>query len=696
MLANQQFATEALRTVAVVGHGAAGKTTLVEQLLAKSRMIGAAGAVEKGTTVSDYDPQEKAALHSLRASVVHCDHAVGTINARIHLIDTPGYPDFIGQSIGALDAVETVMVVVSATGGIELVTRRMMDWAKKRKLCRVIVVNKIDHDNIKLPQLLEELREAFGSEVLPINLPADNGARVIDCFDKDEGEADFLSVADVHRQVMEQIVEVDDAAMEKYLEDGAVDPTTLHGPLEKALREGHIVPVCFVSAKTGAGVQDLLDVMVRHLPNPAEGNPPLFQKDGAGDDNQPFKSEPDAKKHVLAHVFKVVNDPYVGKIGIFRVHQGTITRDTQLYVGTRRDEGKKPFKVAHPLALQGKDTAEVPALVPGDIGAVAKVEEIEFDCVLHDSHDEDFVRMAPLEFPQPMFGLAIEPKRRGDEGRISDVLNKIAAEDPTLAIEHDAVQNETVIRGLSDLHLRSVLERMSTQYKLEVSTRPPRVPYRETIAAGAEGHARHKKQTGGAGQFGEVFLRVQPLPRGAGFEFVDQVKGGVIPHNLIPAVERGVREVLATGYIAGYPLQDLRVVVYDGKHHPVDSKEVAFVSAGRKAMLDALEKARPTVLEPIVSIEIVTPDAHMGDITGDLSSRRGQVTGTGNLAGGMMVVQGIVPLAELDGYAGRLKALTQGHGSYAMELAHYEDVPPGVQQQLAQEFKAKRHGDEED
>jgi elongation factor G len=316
--------------------------------------------------------------------------------------------------------------------------------------------------------------------------------------------------------------------------------------------------------------------------------------------------------------------------------------------------------------------------------------------VLHDSHDEDYIRMQPLDFPKPMFGLAIEPKRRGDEGRISEVMTKLAAEDPTLAIEHDVQQNETVIRGLSDLHLRSVLERMNSQYKLEVSTRPPRVPYRETIGASAEGHARHKKQTGGAGQFGEVYLRMEPLPRGTGFEFVDQVKGGVIPFNLIPAVEKGVREVLATGYVAGYPLQDLRVIVYDGKHHPDDSKEIAFVAAGRKAMLDALEKARPIVLEPIVNIEIVTPDSCMGDITGDLSSRRGQVTGTGNLAGGLMVVAGTVPLSELDGYSGRLKAITQGHGSYAMELARYEPVPPPVQQQLASDYKGRRKADDED
>lgn len=677
--------TDRLRTLALVGHGASGKTTLAEALLAKAGMIAAPGSVEKGSTVCDSDPLEKSTGHSLRSAVVHLDTtAPDGAPVRVHLIDTPGYPDFLGQSLGALDAVETVAVVVNAANGVELVTRRMMDWARERNLCRIVVVNKIDLDNLDLERTLAELQEAFGAEVLPINLPAANRSRVIDCFERDEGEADFLSVAEVHRKVMEQVVEVDEAAMEKYLEEGAVDPTTLHGPLEKALREGHIIPVCFTSARSGAGVDDLLKVLVRHLPNPGEGNPPLFTK-GEDEAAEDFRSQPDPAKHVLAHVFKVVNDPYIGKVGIFRVHQGRITKDTQLFVG----EGKKAFKVAHPLLLQGKDTLEVPELVPGDIGAVAKVEEIVFDCVLHDSHDEDLIHMKPLEFPRPMFGLAINPARRGDEGRLSEVLTKMAAEDPTLAIEHDAQLNETVIRGLSDLHLRSVLERMASQYKLEVTTRPPRVPYRETIAAPAEGHARHKKQTGGAGQFGEVMLRVEPLPRGAGFEFVDQVKGGVIPYNLIPAVEKGVREVLSTGFVAGYPLSDLRVVVYDGKHHPVDSKEVAFVSAGRKAMLDALAKARPVVLEPIVAVEIVAPDSAMGDIAGDLSSRRGQVNGTSNLAGGLMVITGTVPLAELEGYSGRLKAMTQGAGSYAMELAVYEQVPPPKQAELAANYKRK-------
>jgi len=681
------FTTERLRTVALVGHGAAGKTSLLEQLLAKAKKIGAPGAVDKGSTVSDFDPQEKAAQHSLRSALVHLEWR----DVRVHLIDTPGYPDFVGQAIGALDAVETVAVVINAAAGIELMTRRMMDWARDRNLCRMIVINKIDAENIDLPALLAEIQEAFGPECLPLNLPAERGARVIDCFAEDHGQADFQSVADVHRRVMEQVVEVDEEAMTRYLEQGSVDPSSLHAPLEKALREGHLVPVCFTSARTGAGVQDLLEVFVRHLPHPGEGNPPLFFT-AAEPDAPSFRSEPDPNKHVLAHVFKIVIDPYIGRIGVFRVHQGTITRDTSLYVG----EGKKPIKVAHPLLLMGKDTIETARLCPGDIGAVAKVDEVVFDCVLHDSHDEDLIRMKPLEFPRPMFGLAVEPVRRGDEGRISEVFGKLAAEDPTLLIEHDVVLNETVLRGLSELHLRSILQRMSAQYKLEVSSRPPRIPYRETITARAEGHARHKKQTGGAGQFGEVYLRVEPLERGAGFEFVDEVKGGVIPNQYIPAVEKGVREVLAHGHVAGYPMHDVRVIVYDGKHHPVDSKEVAFIAAGRKAFLDALSKARPIVLEPIVQVQIACPAGTMGDITGDLSARRGQITGTGNLAGAQaVVVSGTVPLSELDGYAGRLKAITQGSGSYSMELSHFEPVPPAIQQQLAAHHNAHRRAEED-
>ncbi len=680
------YATENIRTVALVGQGASGKTTLAEALLFKSGGIKEMGTVERGTTVADFDPLEKAWQHSLRASILHVD----TQDTRIHLIDTPGFPDFIGQAIGALDAVETAAVVVSAQSGTEMIASRMMDWTAKRRLCRIVIVNKIDAENIDLPRVLASIQAAWGKECLPINLPAGGGKRVVDCFFNPEGEADFSSVAAAHRALVDQVVEVDEDLMSLYLEQGEVAPDQLHAPFEKALREGHLVPVCFVSARTGAGVAELLEVLVKLAPNPAEGNPPLFYK-GEGDATVEFHSEPDPKKHALGHVFKVVVDPFVGKLGVFRVHQGTVTRDSQLFIG----DGRKPFKVGHLFLLQGGKSAEIDRAVPGDIVAVAKVDEIEFDCVLHDSHDEDHIHMRPLEFPVPMQGVAITPKKRGDEQRISDVLHRMLAEDPTLVVEHDPSTNETVLRALGDLHLRSVLERMSSQFKLEIETRPPRIPYRETITAQAEGFHRHKKQTGGAGQFGEVSLRIEPLARGEGFQFVDHTKGGVIPHQFMPAVQKGVEQVLVTGAVAGFPLQDVRVVVYDGKHHPVDSKEVAFVAAGKKAFLDAIEKARPIVLEPIVNVEIICPESNTGDIAGDLSSRRGQVTGTTGLQPGIIAISGHAPLVELEGYSARLKSVTGGHGSWSMQLSHYEQAPPNLQQQLTTEFRKSRKQEEE-
>lgn len=677
------YGTEQLRTVALVGQGGAGKTTLAEALLVKAGALPIAGSVERGTTASDFDTFEKQYRHSLRSALLHCE----TGAARVHMIDTPGFPDFIGQAIGALDAVETAAVVINAQAGIEMVATRMMEQAARRRLCRVVIINKIDGDNVDLPALLASIQATFGKECLPINLPADGGKRVVDCFFNPSGDADFSSVEAAHRALVDQVVEVDEALMAIYLERGEVAPEELHAPFEKALRDGHLVPVCFVSARTGAGVAELLQVFDRLLPNPAEGNPPRFTK-GEGSDAVEFHSQPDARQHVLAHVFKVVMDPFVGKLGIFRVHQGTVTRDSQLFVG----DGRKPFKVGHLFMLQGGKNVEIDRAVPGDLAAVAKVDEIEFDCVLHDSHDEDHIRMQPLEFPTPMHGVAIEPKRRGDEQRISEVLHRMTAEDPTLLVEHDTTLNETVLWGLGELHLRSVLERMAGQFKLEVATRPPRIPYRETITMAAEGHSRHKKQTGGAGQFGEVYLKIEPRPRGAGFEFVSTVKGGAIPTALIPAVQKGVEHVLASGPLAGFPLHDVRVNVYDGKYHAVDSKEVAFVAAGRKAFLDAIAKARPIVLEPVVGVEINCPAANIGDVTGDLAARRGQVTGTKTLQSGALAVTGLAPLAELGGYAARIKSMTGGQGAWSMELSHYEPAPPGLQQQLATEFaKHRRH-----
>jgi elongation factor G len=397
----------------------------------------------------------------------------------------------------------------------------------------------------------------------------------------------------------------------------------------------------------------------------------------------PFHAEPDAGQHVLAHVFKIISDPFMGKVAVFRVHQGTVRRDAQLFVG----DSRRAFKVSHLYQLHGKDYVEVEALVPGDLGAVAKVDDIAFDCVLHDSHDEDHIHLAPLQFPQPMVGLAVHTQRKGDEQRLFEVLHKLELEDPCFRVERHPGSNETVIRGLGDMHLRSKLARMQQQYKLGLDTSTPQIAYRESITAPADGHCRHKKQSGGAGQFGEVFLRVEPLERGAGFEFVDVVKGGAIPGAFMAAVERGVVQALTEGIVAGFPVQDLRVTVYDGKTHAVDGKEVAFIAAARKATIDAVAKATPIVLEPLVRIEVLAPESTIGDLTGDLATKRGHVAGTQPRPAGTVAITGLVPLAELDDYQGRLKSLTAGKGSYSIEFSHYAQVPSSTQQTLAGSYK---------
>ncbi|MBI4757395.1 MAG: elongation factor G [Betaproteobacteria bacterium] len=672
-----QYATENIRTVALVGQAAAGKTTLVEALLARSGMIGAAGAVERGSTVCDYDPLEKTHGHSLKLAVAHADWR----DSRVHLLDSPGYPDFLGHALCALAAVDTAAIVINAQNGIEPTAARMMHWSQARDLCRMIIVNRIDAEHLDLPGLLAEIQDTFGRECLPLNLPAGGGTRVTDCFFNPGGECDFSSVSEAHQALIDQVVEVDEELMAVYLEQGEeLAPEQLHAPFEKALREGHLIPVCFVSARTGAGVEELLDILVKLMPNPTEGNPPQFLR-GEGAEAVPLHAEPDPAKHVLAHVFKTEMDPYAGKLSVFRIHQGTVTPDTQLYIGDYR----KPFRVSHLYRLQGKQHIEIPSAGPGDICGVAKVDDIAFDAVLHDAPEDDHIHLKPLEFPHAVHGLALTSKKHGDEQKLADVLHKLAAEDPSLKVEHDATTHEAVIRGLGDLHLRRVLERMADQYRLDVDTHAPTIPYRETITGKAEGHHRHKKQTGGAGQFGEVFLRVEPLERGAGFEFVDEVKGGAIPYQFIPAVEKGVRQVLANGAIAGYPMQDVRVIVFDGKTHPVDGKEIAFITAGKKAFLDAVAKARPIVLEPVVDIEVTVPEAAIGDISGDISSKRGQITGSHPSRAGMAVVTGKVPLAELNNYQSRLKSVTGGQGSYAIDLSHYDPVPPNVQQKLVAE-----------
>lgn len=670
------YTTARIRNLALAGHAGAGKTTLLEALLQAGGELQAAGSVERGTTFSDFDPQEKARGHSMNSTIASIDHA----GIHVNLIDTPGYPDFRGPTLSALAAVETCAVVVDAVNGNEYGTQRLMDYARARRLCRLLVVNRIDAADADLAGLLDQLQAAYGPECLPMNLPTPDRGDVIDCLAGGDGDSALGPVADWHQRIVDQVVEINETIMGRYLEEGesALTGAELHDAFEQCLREGHLVPVCFVSAREGTGVEALLDLIERWMPNPAEANPPPYRR-GEGVSAEPVEAVPDPEAHVIADVFKLINDPFVGKLGVFRVHQGTVRRDSQLFI----DDGRKPFKVGHLFKLHGKAHSEVEAAIPGDIAAVAKVEDLHFDAVLHDSHDEDHIHLAPLDFPRPMFGLALTPLHRGQEQKLANALDRLAEEDPCFAVEHHGELNQTLVHGLGELHLKVMLERLKERYGVEVDTAPPAIAYRETIAGRADGHHRHKKQTGGAGQFGEVYLRVEPLPRGGGFEFVDEVKGGTIPGQFLPSVEKGIRQALSGGAIAGFPLQDIRVVVYDGKHHPVDSKEVAFMAAGRKAFLDAVQRARPLVLEPIVNLEVATAEAHVGDITGGLAAKRARINGTDVLRNGEIVIQAQVPLAEVADYAIELKSVTAGRGRFTLEFSHYEAVPPALQKQLA-------------
>ncbi|MBN9695023.1 MAG: elongation factor G [Zoogloea sp.] len=673
-----------IRNLSLLGQSGSGKTTLLEKLLATAGTIGAAGSVDKGDTVSDFDPQEKALGHSLNASLAHLEWAEHWVN----ILDTPGLPDFLGRALATLPAVETAVVVINATAGVETLTRKVMELSADK--CRMLVVNRIDAPGVDFGALMERITASFGKECLPINLPLAGGAGVIDCFFKPDYDATpaFSSVRDAHDRIVDQVVEVDEELMALYLEQGeSLQPEQLHDPFEQALREGHLIPVCFTSARTGAGIAELLDILGRLLPDPTEGNPPRFLK-GEGPAAEPITTSTAADQHVIAHVFQVSNDPFRGKLGLFRIHQGSVTPNTQLFIG----DARKPFKVGHLLRVQGKTQTEIDIGIPGDICAVARVDELHRDAVLHDSHDEDHFHLAPPRYPQAVFGLALRAEKHGDEQKLSEALHRLLDEDPCLSVEHDMQAKETVIRGLGEVHLKSVLETLKTRWNLSLSTKPPAIPYRETIAGSAESRYRHKKQSGGAGQFGEVALRVEALDRGAGLQFADEVKGGTIPGNFMPAVEKGVHQALAEGVMAGFPLQDVRVVVFDGKHHTVDSNEISFVTAARHAVQEAVQAARPVVLEPLITLTVRVADEHFGGISAELSGRRGRVTGTDSPQPGWTEITSVVPMAEMEGFESRLKSISGGDGSCSIAFSHYEAAPGEVQQRLAREHAGKRVG----
>jgi len=673
-----------IRNICLCGHAGSGKTSLTERLLHDSGVIGRLGMVEEGNTVSDWTEEEHHHKYSLQPSVVHFEHEGRLIN----LIDTPGMSDFIGHAIACFPAVETVVIVIDAHKGVESSTRRLFQVAQDRKLPTALIINKIDSPEAELEAVTERVRDVFGSACLPVNLPMGDRSGVVDVFESTESaETAFSSPADAHTQIVEQVVEVDEELMEEYLEKGAegLNPHRVHAAFEQALREGHLVPILYCSARTAAGIDQLLHVTSSLLPSPLEGNPRPFVSAGTE-----FHAEPEPDKPSIAHVFKVSTDKHVGKLGVFRVHQGTVRPKSELYI----DDERKPLRIAHIMRVQGKEHHECETLGPGEIGAVAKIDEVVFDGVLHSDSGEG-VRLKPLPLPQPMFGLAVELTSHADEAKFSTAMQKLTAEDPCLKVERIAATHQTVIRGLGELHLRVVLEKLEAQYGIKVETSQPKVAYKETIAGKADGHHRHKKQTGGAGQFGEVYLRVAPLPPDSenGFEFENATVGGSIPRQFMPAIEKGIRQVLADGAVAGYPMSGVRVEVYDGKHHDVDSKEIAFITAGRKAFIDAIKKANPVLLEPFVEVEVTAPAEFMGDITGDLSTKRGRVNDTAMVGSDTCIIKAVAPLGELQNYATELKSITGGSGSFVMDYSHDEQTPPHIQQEVIAAYKPR---DEED
>ncbi len=673
-----------IRNVVLLGHGGAGKTMLGEAMLHAAKVTNRLGSIEDGTTLLDHTDLEGQRQHSVDPAMAYLTHAGKTIN----LIDGPGYPDFIGGAISAMGGADTAVVVVSAAAGVEVNTRRLFQAAGTEGLARAIVVNKIDAENVELPGVLAGLTETFGNAVKCLNLPSEGGKKVIDCFSNDSGSADFGDVAEAHTQLIESIIEADEEMMEAYLGGEEIAPGKLAGAFASAMVAGTVIPVLFTAARDSVGVAEVIEAIANYFPSPADLKARPVRS-GEGEDAEEVPVVADADKPLIAQAFRIAADPFVGKLCWVRILQGTMTGETSFHLrGDRR-----ALKVGHLFKVQGKETEEVDAAVAGDIIALAKIEEINYGDVLHVENAPMFRPTAAV--PTPMYSLAVTPKSRGDETKISEALSRLAEEDPTFRSIRNSQTNETVISGIGDLHLRLILEKMASRFNLQVETKPPKIPYRETVTVQADGHYRHKKQTGGAGQFGEVYLRVEPLERGAGVEFDQELFGESIPRQYVPAIEKGINDVVQGGAIAGYPMQDVKIVITDGKHHPVDSKEVAFRTAGKNAFIDAVQRAKPVLLEPIVNMEISVPAEYMGDIAGDLSGRRGRILGQDMLPGNIVVMSAQAPLAEVMQYNSQLRSVTGGQGSYAMELSHYDPVPGNVQQQIIAAAEAAKHKEQE-
>ncbi len=673
--------TSDIRNIVLLGHGSSGKTSLAEAILHKTGVTSRLGSVDDKTSICDYYDEEKEHQHSIKSSVVYTEYNGKLIN----IIDTPGYPDFIGPAIKAIPAAETAVVVIGAPAGIETNTRKLFKLATEANKPRLIVINKMDAENVDYPELLKNICETFGSHCHCANLPAANKASVIDCINNNSGQSPVMSVAEAHTKLIESVIEANDQLMELYLGGEDVPAEKIASVFVEALLTGTLVPIVFTDARKEVGITELLDIIVKYTPSPVQAAPPQLKD---GDKVTEIKADPAGP--LAGVVFRVSFEPRSNmKYSTIRIFSGTLKSDTNLL----RNDEKKGVRPGHILKSLGGENKEIDEGLAGDIVTLAKIEELSIGDLVHDGRAAG--KFVVPAVPEPMFSLAMEPATRGDEQKIGSALDKLCDEDPCFKVSRDMQTKELVASGLGDLHLRIMLEKMQNRFKLSINTKEPKIPYRETITLKADGHYRHKKQTGGAGQFGEVYLSVEPAERNSDppLQYSWDIYGGTIPGQYEPAVYKGVNEVMQNGFIAGFPMQDIKVSVTDGKHHPVDSKEVAFRAAGRGAFIDALQKAKPVLLEPIVNIEITIPAENVGDIAGDLASKRGRVLGQDMLPGNFIVIKATVPLSEVTQYNSQLKSVTGGRGSYSMTLSHYEIVPPNIQQQVVAAYGKKKEED---
>jgi elongation factor G len=658
------------RNIALVGHGGAGKTTLAEAILFAAKMVSRQGSVGDQNTVSDFADDERERGHSIDAALLHAEWKGKNFN----IVDTPGYPDFVAQALRGLDAADCAILVVHAYDGVQLNTRRLFQAAKEHGLPRVVVVNRCDGDNLNPAAVEAALAELCGPGARPVTLPDQWGPSISGV------KSIFGDAADLKEGFVEAAVEADDELMEKYLEAGEVSDDDLARAIPLALRAGTLVPVFHTVAETGLGVPELLDFLAQYGPSPVgrvihdtDGNEITCEADGP----------------LRMGCFRVTFERQAGRIVFLRIYSGSL-RSGDTAVVARTEE---LVKIGHTSRFQGAQKTELSQSGIGDIVALPKVENVNVGDTLHAPGMPLQLRFLPL--PSPMVGLAVTPKARGDEAKLGKELDRVSGSDPGLRFERVTSTNQLVVRGLSTLHLDIALKRMA-KAGVEVDTATPRVAYLETITGAAEGHYRHKKQTGGAGQFGEVYLKVEPMERGAEdpLDYVDEIVGGAIPRQYLPAIEKGIRQKMAEGVVAGCPVVDVRVRVYDGKHHDVDSKEIAFIIAGRNAFAEAVKKARPVLLEPIVDVDIELPSKYMGDISSDLTSRRARIQGMDSV-GDTQIIKAQAPLAEMQTYSTQLRSITAGEGTFSMDFNRYDIVPPNVTQQIIAKSEADKKKDDE-